>query len=62
MSLEEEISDQIRHIEDRIIEVDTKEIKETKIMKEVGVGLEKDNIQKKLKGTAEAAAVGVDQV
>ena len=47
----------IRILEDRIIEVDTEEIIGMKIMKEVGVGLEKGCIQVTLEGMTEAVVI-----
>ena len=55
-----EISDQIRITEVKIIEVDTEEITEIIIMKEVEVGLGIDNIPI-IEGLIEAT-VGLDQV
>ena len=65
MTLEEETSEvmqeHIRIFEDRIIEVDKEETIGMRIMKEVGVGLEKDNIKVAHEGITEAAAVGRGQ-
>ena len=63
MTIGEEILDimceciRIRILEERIIVVDTEEIIGMKIMKEVGVGLEKGHIQVTLKGTTEAVVI-----
>ena len=47
----EEIWEQIRITEERIIEVDIEENIGMRIMKEVGVGLEKDNTETIIEGT-----------
>ena len=64
MTLEEEILEvkgeciKIRIVGDRIIEVHTEETIGMKIMKEVGVGLEKGNIKVAQEGMIEDAVVG----
>ena len=58
----EGIQDQIKIIEDKITEVDIEEFIETIIMKEVGVGLEKESFQIIQEGMTEVVAVGLDQV
>ena len=55
------IWDQIRIIENKITEGDIEEILELITMREVGVGLEKDNFQTVLKGTIEVVVVDLDQ-
>ena len=49
-------------IEDKVTEVDIEENIEMIIMKEVGVGLEKDSLQIMLEGMTEVIAVDLDQV
>ena len=68
MTLGEEILEamwvhiKIRILEDRITEVDKEEIIEMKIMREVGVGLEKGHIQITLEGMADVIVLlGQDQ-
>ena len=60
MTLGEEISNQIRFIEDKIIKVDIEEIMVTKIMKEAGVGLEEDSIKEMSEGMTEVI-IDLDQ-
>ena len=63
MTLGEEILEamqeyiKIRILEDRIIELDIEEVIELKIMKKVGVGLEKGGIQVTLEGMKEVIAL-----
>ena len=54
--------DQIQVIEDKTTEMDIEEIIEMIIMKEVGVGLEKDNLQITSEGMTEVIVVGLDQI
>ena len=49
-------------MEDKIIEMDIEETIEKIIMKEVGVGLEKDGFQIMSEGMTEVVVVGLDQV
>ena len=66
MTLEEEILEgiweQMKCIEDRIIEVDIGEVIEMTLMTEVWVDLEKGSIQKIIEGMTEVAVVDLDQV
>ena len=50
------------HIEDKIIQVDKEETIKMKIMREVGVDLEKASIQKIIEEMTELAVVDLDQV
>ena len=62
MILGEEILEKHKIIEVKILEVDIEVITEMKILKEVEIGLEKDNIQVILEGMIKAVVVDQDQV